>query len=181
MLSRDITLSFPCSMPFFICKLSFRDCSKDAAGQQCCYDREGYLMMTTDTQWGGNPHRAHDFGMIPYYEANKVDGFSFCSIPSGGVWKIPSRFSGNNDFIVRQVPTLSHYYHDIVPFYFCCMWQHEQSEGCTTYRFERRISQDCVGYQPPGSGLFASSSCRNPFERSHVAVRYRFDLSCRIR
>ncbi|CAG0880442.1 unnamed protein product [Cyprideis torosa] len=94
--------------------------NKDAAGQQCCYDRDGYLMMSTDSMWGGNPHRAHNWGMIPYNEANKV-------------------------------PTLSHWYHDVAPFYVCCKWQIEQSDGCQTFRFERRASQDCVGYQPPGS------------------------------
>lgn len=30
------------------------------------------------------------------------------------------------------------------------MWQDEQSSGCQNYRFERRPSQDCVGYQSPG-------------------------------
>ena len=52
------------------------------------------------------------------------------------------------------------------------MWQDEQSSGCQTYRFkntdllvtsimfahfcrfERRASQDCVGYQPPGGGYW---------------------------
>ena len=29
-------------------------------------------MMTSDTMWGGNPHRAHNLGMRPFYEANKV-------------------------------------------------------------------------------------------------------------
>ncbi|XP_045610171.1 protein mesh [Procambarus clarkii] len=92
--------------------------NKDGAGQQCCYDRDGYLMMTADKMWGGNPHRAHNLGKTPYDEANKV-------------------------------PSLSHWYHDVIPFYTCCKWQGEQSPGCITYRFERRCSQDCVGYQPP--------------------------------
>ena len=46
--------------------------SADGAGQQCCYDIDGFLMMTSDTMWGGNPHRAHNLGMRPFYEANKV-------------------------------------------------------------------------------------------------------------
>ncbi|XP_018022342.1 protein mesh isoform X2 [Hyalella azteca] len=92
--------------------------NKDGAGQQCCYDRDGYLMMTADTMWGGNPHRAHNLGKTPFNEANKV-------------------------------PSLSHWYYDVIPFYTCCKWQSEQSPGCTTYRFERRASQDCVGYQVP--------------------------------
>ena len=46
--------------------------SNDGAGQQCCYDIDGYLMMTSDSMWGGNPHRAHNLGMRPFYEANKV-------------------------------------------------------------------------------------------------------------
>ncbi|KAG7171855.1 mesh-like [Homarus americanus] len=84
----------------------------------CCYDRDGYLMMTADKMWGGNPHRAHNLGKTPFNEANKV-------------------------------PSMSHWYHDVIPFYTCCKWQGEQSPGCVTYRFERRASQDCVGYQPP--------------------------------
>merc|ERR1711993_231437 len=35
-------------------------------------------------------------------------------------------------------------------FYVCCLWQGSQANGCQNYRFERLISQDCVGYQPPG-------------------------------
>ncbi len=52
----------------------------------------------------------------------------------------------------NKIPTLSHYLSDVLPFYSCCLWQDEQSTGCNTYRFERRMSQDCVGYQPPGGG-----------------------------
>jgi len=91
----------------------------DGAGQQCCYDFAGYLMMTSDNKWGGNPMRSHDLGVLPWNEANKI-------------------------------PTLSHYLQDVIPFYPCCMWQEEQSNGCQNYRFERRPSQDCVGYQAPG-------------------------------
>ena len=53
---------------------------------------------------------------------------------------------------MKKVPTLSHWHLDVMPFYFCCLWQEESSEDCNAFRFERRASQDCVGYQPPGAG-----------------------------
>lgn len=49
----------------------------------------------------------------------------------------------------NKVPSLSHWFHDVVPMYTCCLWQEEQAVGCETFRFERRPSQDCVAYQPP--------------------------------
>ena len=52
----------------------------------------------------------------------------------------------------NKVPTLSHWYNDVVPMYSCCLWQEEQSIGCETFRFEMRPSQDCVAYQPPRIG-----------------------------
>ena len=77
--------------------------SHDGAGQQCCYDIAGYLMMSSDNQWGGKPRRYHNLGVLPWNEANKI-------------------------------PTLSHYLSDTLPFYLCCMWQGEQSNGCQNYR-----------------------------------------------
>lgn len=94
--------------------------SRDGAGQQCCYDKDGLLMMTSDNKWGGNPGRSHNLGLMPWNEAGKV-------------------------------PSLSHWQMDVIPFYTCCLWQDESSEDCEVFRFERRASQDCVGYQPPGA------------------------------
>lgn len=54
----------------------------------------------------------------------------------------------------NQVPSLSHWQMDKMPFYTCCLWQDETSQDCEIFRFERRASQDCVGYQPPGAGIF---------------------------
>lgn len=54
-----------------------------------------------------------------------------------------------------KVPSLSHWQMDVMPFYLCCLWQPEDSEDCEVFRFERRASQDCVGYQPPGAGNWA--------------------------
>ncbi|XP_392408.3 protein mesh isoform X2 [Apis mellifera] len=90
----------------------------DGSEQQCCYDKNGYLMLTYDQQWGSRPHRSHNLGYYPWDEANKV-------------------------------PSLSHWYHDVIPFYMCCMWQEEHAVGCETFRFERRPSQDCIAYQSP--------------------------------
>ena len=44
--------------------LYFYSTSHDGAGQQCCYDLAGYLMMTSDNKWGGNPLRNHNLGNI---------------------------------------------------------------------------------------------------------------------
>ncbi|XP_045504606.1 protein mesh isoform X3 [Colias croceus] len=98
--------------------------SPEGSGQECCYDKNGFLMLSYDQMWGSRPQRSHDFGFTPYNEANKV-------------------------------PSLSHWFHDMIPFYQCCMWQEEQAVGCETFRFERRPSQDCVAYQSPGvAGIF---------------------------
>lgn len=47
------------------------------------------------------------------------------------------------------VPSLSQFTHDITPFYTCCLWQTENSDSCEAYRYQMRLSQDCVGYQAP--------------------------------
>ena len=51
-------------------------CSNDGAGQQCCYDKNGYLMMTSDNKWGGKPMRSHNLGVLPWNEANKIPSLS---------------------------------------------------------------------------------------------------------
>ena len=52
----------------------------EGGGQQCCYDKDGLLMMTSDNKWGGNPGRSHNLGMMPWNEAGKVRLFnSFAS------------------------------------------------------------------------------------------------------
>lgn len=98
--------------------------SMQGSEQQCCYDRNGYLMLSHDQMWGSRPRKVHNVGQMPWNEAGKV-------------------------------PTLSQWFHDIRPYYSCCKWQDEQSVGCETFRFERRPSQDCIAYQPPGvAGIF---------------------------
>ncbi|CAL8070989.1 unnamed protein product [Orchesella dallaii] len=87
------------------------------AGQQCCYDMHGYLMMTIDSKWGGRPNRVHEDGHIRWNET--------------------------------KVPSLSHYLYDIAPFLPCCAWSDRWSQGCMTFRLERRPSQNYVGYEPP--------------------------------
>ena len=50
--------------------------SHDGAGQQCCYDLDGYLMMTSDNKWGGKPMRSHNLGVLPWNEAAKIPTLS---------------------------------------------------------------------------------------------------------
>ncbi|KAJ3640697.1 hypothetical protein Zmor_027242 [Zophobas morio] len=90
--------------------------------QQCCYDRNYFLMLSQDQQWGSYPKRSHSLG----YPRTKV-------------------------------PTLSQWYHDIVPRFVCCLWQSESSQGCEILRHERRPTQDCVNYESPGiAGVYGN-------------------------
>ncbi|KAL3266307.1 hypothetical protein HHI36_010485 [Cryptolaemus montrouzieri] len=86
--------------------------------QQCCYDKNNFLMLSYDQIGGSNPRRSHNFGLNPYTESTKV-------------------------------PSLSQWYHDMVPKFVCCRWQANQAVGCETFRFERRPTQDCTAYQGP--------------------------------
>ncbi|XP_072289015.1 sushi domain-containing protein 2 [Eucyclogobius newberryi] len=46
------------------------------AGQQCCYDRSGNLVLTGDSTGGSTPDRAHDWGSPPYGKPPRVPGYS---------------------------------------------------------------------------------------------------------
>ncbi|KAJ8947709.1 hypothetical protein NQ318_001548 [Aromia moschata] len=48
----------------------------DGSEQQCCYDKNGYLMLSYDQQWGSSPRRCHNLGLMPYNEATKVPSLS---------------------------------------------------------------------------------------------------------
>lgn len=50
--------------------------SPTGSEQQCCYDRNGYLMMSYDQMWGSRPRRNHNIGQMPWNEANKVPTLS---------------------------------------------------------------------------------------------------------
>ncbi|CAH2296000.1 sushi domain-containing 2 [Pelobates cultripes] len=47
-----------------------------AAGQQCCYDSNGFQVLTSDSLGGSTPDRAHDWGSPPYKKPPRVPGFS---------------------------------------------------------------------------------------------------------
>ncbi|KAG7318162.1 hypothetical protein KOW79_017917 [Hemibagrus wyckioides] len=47
-----------------------------AAGQQCCYDKTGAQVLTSDSIGGSTPDRGHDWGSPPYQKPPKVPGFS---------------------------------------------------------------------------------------------------------
>lgn len=50
--------------------------SAQGSEQQCCYDRNGYLMLSYDQMWGSRPRRNHNIGQMPWNEANKVPTLS---------------------------------------------------------------------------------------------------------
>ncbi|XP_018562976.1 protein mesh isoform X2 [Anoplophora glabripennis] len=48
----------------------------EGSEQQCCYDKNGFLMLSYDQQWGSSPRRCHNIGKMPYNEATKVPTLS---------------------------------------------------------------------------------------------------------
>lgn len=46
--------------------------SMEGSEQQCCYDKNNYLMLSYDQQWGSRPRRSHNLGFLPWTEANKA-------------------------------------------------------------------------------------------------------------
>lgn len=60
-----------------------------------------------------------------------------------------STFGGKRFTELWNIPSLSTWYADISPYYMCCVFQNEQSEGCVTYRIKKRFTSDCRKYNPP--------------------------------
>lgn len=48
------------------------------------------------------------------------------------------------------VPLMSHGLHDVVPFFYCCLWT-EFGQDCHKY-MDLRPTRDCTGYTPPRAG-----------------------------
>ncbi|XP_066998795.2 protein mesh isoform X2 [Anabrus simplex] len=117
------------------------DCDKDT-NRNCYYHKTAVHCVKTGTpsQEGSEQECCYDktnYLMLSYDQQ----------------WGSRPHRSHNLGFLpwneANKVPTLSHWFHDMIPFYQCCLWQEEQAVGCETYRFERRPSQDCVAYQAP--------------------------------
>ena len=49
--------------------------------------------------------------------------------------------------VYGKVPALSHYLHDVVPYYLCCKW----GKLCDTYLYLRQ-TKDSKGYKEPRPG-----------------------------
>ncbi|KAK2845374.1 hypothetical protein Q7C36_010228 [Tachysurus vachellii] len=58
------------------CVRAIQGSPKYAAGQQCCYDKTGAQVLTSDSIGGSTPDRGHDWGSPPYKKPPKVPGFS---------------------------------------------------------------------------------------------------------
>lgn len=52
--------------------IAFNSGSLEGSEQQCCYDKNNYLMLSYDQMWGSKPRRSHNLGYLPWNEANKV-------------------------------------------------------------------------------------------------------------
>jgi hypothetical protein len=58
-----------------------------------------------------------------------------------------------------KVPGLSHYFHDIVPYYLCCQW----SDLCDSYLYLRQ-TKDAKGYKEPRMGGLFEYSLKTCFK-----------------
>ncbi|CAG7823396.1 unnamed protein product [Allacma fusca] len=124
------------------------NCDKDGKVNLCYLHQNARhcVHSSMPSQSGGGQQCCYDiFGYLMMTQDNKWGGRPGRAHDLGHIpWNEASK-----------VPSLSHYLHDVAPFFPCCMWNHDHSWWCLTYRFERRPSQNCVGYQPPAvAGVF---------------------------
>ncbi|KAJ9599568.1 hypothetical protein L9F63_009966 [Diploptera punctata] len=50
--------------------------SINGSGQQCCYDKNHFLMLSYDQEWGSTPQRSHNLGHLPWNKDSKVPTLS---------------------------------------------------------------------------------------------------------
>ncbi|KJH44890.1 AMOP domain protein [Dictyocaulus viviparus] len=96
-------------------------------GQTCCYDAQGFLMQSTY-----QPVVKIDES-TPYSPGVPTRAFELGSAPFQGMF---------------EVPGLSTFHHDIMPYYLCCKFADFR---CQLF-YWRRPSSACQAYEPPSSG-----------------------------
>ncbi|KAK6742146.1 hypothetical protein RB195_009799 [Necator americanus] len=96
-------------------------------GQTCCYDARGFLMQSTY-----QPVVKIDES-TPYSPGVPTRAFELGSAPFQGMF---------------EVPGLSTFHHDIMPYYLCCKYADFR---CQLF-YWRRPSSACQAYEPPVSG-----------------------------
>ncbi|KAJ1354953.1 hypothetical protein KIN20_012052 [Parelaphostrongylus tenuis] len=111
-------------------------------GQTCCYDAHGFLMQSTY-----QPVVKIDES-TPYSPGVPMRAFELGSAPFQGMF---------------EVPGLSTFHHDIMPYYLCCKYADFR---CQLF-YWRRPSSACQAYEPPvsgsilGAGLVSTLNNRN--------------------
>ena len=104
-----------------------------------------------------------------HFHSNQGTGQQCCYNEIGDLIVGP-RNGGSLDrvHVEAGVPALSHFFHDIVPYWDCCML----SDNCKKY-FEKRPSNDGAKYIPPKPGM---KPAEVPRDGVHCALHW---LCCR--
>ena len=55
-----------------------------------------------------------------------------------------------------NIPSISNWETDLLPYYYCCIWQ-TNNYDCFSLYMNARPTQDCKNYNPPGHGELAPS------------------------
>ncbi|VDP19881.1 unnamed protein product, partial [Soboliphyme baturini] len=100
-------------------------------GQVCCYDRDGFLMQTTYQTVVQVPE-------YPYNPGFPQRAYEF------GTYPFTKQF---------ELPTLSNYYHDVLPYFFCCKWAVNHCQ----FFYWRRPGSGCQEYYAPAVGTVMGS------------------------
>ncbi|KHN89175.1 Uncharacterized protein F54D1.6 [Toxocara canis] len=96
-------------------------------GQVCCYDGEGKLMQSTYQPV------VKVIEQYPYNPGYPTRAYEFGTYPYMGQYEVPS---------------FSAFYHDYMPYFFCCKYAQYR---CQLF-YWRRPTSGCQEYQPPATG-----------------------------
>ncbi|KAL8616990.1 hypothetical protein ACOMHN_014161 [Nucella lapillus] len=135
-------------------------CSLFNKGSKCAFNRgaKHCVRSVHPTARGGGSHCCFDNDNNLMYAADSYQG-SMSS--KAHAWGAPPYGQPGT------VPSLSHWLHDLIPYYYCCQWSSE--DYCYLYT-ERRPTTDCRFYDPPG----AATIYGDPHVQTFDEERYHF-------
>uniref|UniRef100_F1KRK1 Protein mesh n=1 Tax=Ascaris suum TaxID=6253 RepID=F1KRK1_ASCSU len=112
-------------------------------GQVCCYDEQGYLMQTSY-----QPVIKIDES-TPYSPGFPMRAYEFGTNPYQGMF---------------EVPGLSAFHHDMMPYYLCCKYSDFR---CQMF-YWRRPSSACQQYEPPAIGTLMGAGIMTTLQKQKL-------------